>query len=73
MVAYDRKLIIRTLREIGAELLKIAESSETFISFSWKLKLSENYHVKVRFIDSFKFLSKSLGTIVKEMEGKCAF
>lgn len=65
----DWHIIIKAIarRRLG-RLECIAKSSEKYISFSWRVKFKGGGGVHLRFIDSFRFLPRSLASIIQSMD-----
>lgn len=51
-----------------ARLSCIARTSENYISFSWRARLKCGGTIEFRFLDSYRFLSRSLASIVDSMD-----
>lgn len=61
-------LILAISKRRNGTLSCIAKTSETYITFDWKAKFSSGIGgVNLRFIDSFRFLPRSLAVIVESM------
>lgn len=65
---YDSHLFIKELGSLDIDLSCIAKNKENYITFSMDFTTDDNdTHITVRFIDSYKFLSSSLDTLVKTL------
>ena len=76
LTRYDAHLFIRELAKYTTDIGVIAKNTEDYISFSIKVEVdkyidkSENEHIKemeLRFIDSIKFMSSSLDSLVNNL------
>ena len=77
LAGYDAHLLIRELAKYTEDMGVIAKNVEDYISFSIKVKVdkyidkegNEKYkEIELRFIDSFKFMSSSLDSLVNVFE-----
>ena len=68
---YDTHLFIRELAALTdrscGPMGVIAKNTEDYISFSIKVKVDESKEIELRFIDSFKFISSSLDSLVNNL------
>ena len=74
--SYDTHFIINQLaEEFKGELNCIGENVEKYITFSAPIKKKcdngKTITYKLRFIDSFRFMSTSLSKLLANMSGKC--
>ena len=76
LAGYDAHLFIRELAEYTTDIGVIAKSLEDYISFSIKVKVNKyidrdgeerSKEIELRFIDSFKFMSSSLDSLVNSL------
>ena len=76
LAGYDAHLFIRELAKYTTDIGVIAKSIEDYISFSIKVKVEKyvdrngeekDKEIKLRFIDSFKFISSSLDSLVNNL------
>ena len=76
LAGYDAHLFIRELAKHVTGMVVIAKNTEDYISFSIKVEVNKyinkdgNKHVKemeLRFIDSIKFMSSSLDSLVNNL------
>ena len=75
---YDSNLFIKQLAKVSGKLSCIPSTEEKYISFSKKVKVGENFSIKmgkpfsinfeIRFVDSFKFLQTSLANLVSNLQ-----
>ena len=74
---YDAHLFIKQLSKIKVDFTCIPSTEEKYISFSKKVKVDEyqnkdgktvSLNFELRFIDSFKFLQRSLADLVKNLQ-----
>ena len=74
---YDAHLFIKRLSKIKGDFTCIPSTEEKYISFSKKVKVDEyqnkdgktvSLNFELRFIDSFKFLQRSLAELVKNFQ-----
>ena len=75
---YDSHLFIKQLAKVSGDLSCIPSTEEKYISFSRKIKVGEYNSRKkgttlpikfeIRFIDSFKFLQRSLANLVSNLQ-----
>ena len=75
---YDGHIFIKQLSRLQGKLTCIPSTEEKYISFSKHVKVGEYYSNKfgkmlpinfeIRFIDSFKFLQRSLGNLVSNLK-----
>ena len=66
---YDAHLFIKELASLtgGPNIGFIAKNTEDYISFSIKVEVDESKEIELRFIDSFKFMSSSLDSLVNNL------
>ena len=66
---YDAHLFIKDLASStdGPNIGVIAKNTEDYISFSIKVEVDESKEIELRFIDSFKFMSCSLDSLVNNL------
>lgn len=57
---YDSHLFIKELGKCSGPVKIIPKNKENYISFTKFLKMSDDQYVRIRFVDSFKFLGTSL-------------
>ena len=76
LAGYDAHLFIRELAKYTKDMGVIAKNTEDYISFSIKVEVdkyidkegNEKYkEIELRFIDSFKFMSSSLDSLVNNL------
>ena len=70
LAGYDAHLFIRELAKHTNHMGVIAKTAEDYISFSIKIEVDLGSHTKeieLRFIDSFKFMSSSLDSLVNNL------
>ena len=76
LARYDAHLFIRELAKYTTDIGVIAKSIEDYISFSIKVKVDKyvdkngeekDKEIELRFIDSFKFMSSSLDSLVNNL------
>jgi Recombination endonuclease VII len=60
---YDAHLFIKELGADKGEIEVIAKTKENYISFTKKIKIDDNRTVKLRFVDSFKFMASSIDAL----------
>lgn len=67
---YDCHLFIKELGAIEPEspISVIPLNKELYISVSKKLKIREGINFEIRFLDSFRFMSSSLDSLVKDLD-----
>ena len=68
LAGYDAHFFIKQFGEDNSDIKLIPNIDEKYISFSKIIKYDFNKHIKLRFIDSFKFLSSSLDKLSKNLE-----
>lgn len=72
LAGYDAHLFIKELNQDDGKIDSIANTEENYISFtkyiSYKSATGENKSIKLRFIDSFKFLSASLDNLSQNLQ-----
>lgn len=64
---YDSHLFIQQLGQLSGRIKVIAKNKENYISFTKFFQINEEDFMPVRFVDSFKFLSTSLDTLVANL------
>lgn len=68
---YDAHLFIKELAADGSSIDVIPQTKEKYISFSKYITVDvvkeKNVHIKLRFLDSFKFMPKSLDELSKNL------
>ena len=70
LAGYDAHLFIRELAKHTSHMGAIAKNIEDYISFSIKVEVDIGSHskeIELRFIDSFKFMSSSLDSLVNNL------
>lgn len=65
---YDSHFIIKELGFDNESIDLIAQNKERYISFTKHFKLDATKTIKLRFIDSFKFMASSIDTLAKNLE-----
>lgn len=65
---YDSHFIIKELGFDNENIDLIAQNKERYISFTKHFKLNNNQKIKLRFIDSFKFMASSIDNLAKNLE-----
>lgn len=61
-------LLLAIAKIRNGELTCIARTSESYISFEWKPMLTCGSRAHLRFVDSFRFLPRSLASIIDSMD-----
>ena len=78
---YDTHLFIKELGKNSRDMEVIAKNKENYISFSVKVAVykyvdkegnEKEKLIKLRFIDSFKFMASSLDSLTRNLVGTCA-
>ena len=76
LAGYDAHLFIKELAKYTTNIGVIAKNAENYISFSIKVEVDKyidkagnekSKELELRFIDSFKFMSSSLGSLVNNL------
>ena len=76
MAGYDAHLFIKELAKHTTKIGVIAKNTENYISFSVKVEVDKfidkagnekSQKIELRFIDSFKFMSSSLDSLVNNL------
>lgn len=66
---FDYHLMLTSIAERGdGDLTCIAQNSETYIAFTWRLNIGKHKRVAFRFIDSIRFLPRSLASLIESMD-----
>jgi len=65
---YDSHLFIKNLGKTQGQIDCIPNNEEKYISFSKSANDDKKFKYKIRFVDSFKFMSSSLDKLVKNLE-----
>lgn len=77
MSGYDSHLFIKDLAEHGSKIDVVAQNKERYITFSKHILVdqiknnkdkTENVFMKLRFLDSFRFMAKSLDKLAQNLE-----
>lgn len=79
LINYDCHLFIKKLCLNGESIGVIAQSKEKYVSFSKSILVEKSHnpqlpdtYIRLRFVDSFRFLGKSLDNLSKTLEsGQC--
>lgn len=64
---YDAHFIIKALNFVDGNIELLPQNKEKYISFSKCFKINNRY-VKIRFLDSFKFMSSSLSSLANNLK-----
>lgn len=67
---YDAHFIVKELAYDTSNIELLSLNKERYISFSKYITLNNNNYVKLRFIDSFKFMNQSLDQLSKNLESE---
>ena len=71
LLGYDTHLFMKELAALTdgscGPMCVIAKNTEDYISFSIKVKVDESKEIELRFIDTFKFMSSSLDSLVNNL------
>ena len=76
LLGYDAHLFIKELANYGSRMGVITKNREDYISFSIKVEVNKyinkkgkekSKEIELRFIDSFKFMSSSLDSLVNNL------
>ncbi|KAG5666240.1 hypothetical protein PVAND_017621 [Polypedilum vanderplanki] len=64
----DNHCLILELAKLNRQIDVISKSSENYIAITWKFKINEKRSAKVKILDSYRFLTSSLQTLVENTQ-----